>query len=53
VAIAKKWEEETPERKRLEDTKTYKRLGYTPRTLDEGLVHTLEWLRDLGKVDAA
>jgi len=53
VAIAKKWEEETPERKRLEETKTYKRLGYSPRTLDDGLVHTLEWLRDLGKVDAA
>jgi dihydroflavonol-4-reductase len=53
VAIAKKWEEETPERKRLEDTKTYKRLGYSPRSLDDGLERTLEWLRVLGKVDAA
>jgi nucleoside-diphosphate-sugar epimerase len=53
VAIAKKWEEETPERQRLEDTKTYKRLGYSPRSLDDGLAPTLEWLRALGKVDAA
>ena len=53
VAIAKKWEEETQERKRLEDTKTYKRLGYSPRSLDDGLARTLEWLRALGKVDAA
>ena len=53
VAIAKKWEEETPERKRLDDTKTYKRLGYSPRSLDDGLVRTLEWLRALGKIDAS
>ena len=53
VAIAKKWDEETPERKNLENTKTYKRLGYSPLSLDDGLAQTLEWFRALGKVDAA
>jgi dihydroflavonol-4-reductase len=53
VAIAKKWEEETPERKRLDDTKTYKRLGYSPLGLDDGLARTLAWFRALGKVEPA
>jgi dihydroflavonol-4-reductase len=51
VAIAKRAAKETPERKRLEDSKTYKRLGYSPITLDEGLARTLEWFRAVGKLD--
>ncbi len=31
-----------PERKKLEDSKTYKRLGYSPISLDEGLAATLD-----------
>jgi dihydroflavonol-4-reductase len=53
VAIAKKAERGTPERKSLEDSKTYKRLGYSPISLDDGLTATLEWLRAIGKVDAS
>jgi dihydroflavonol-4-reductase len=52
VAIAKKAAKGSQERKNLEDSKTYKRLGYRPISLDEGLTDTLEWLRALGKVDA-
>jgi dihydroflavonol-4-reductase len=53
IAIAKKAAKQTPERKRLEDSKTYKRLGYSPITLDEGLARTLAWFREVGKVDSA
>jgi dihydroflavonol-4-reductase len=53
VAIAKKAARGTPERQRLEDSKTFKRLGYSPISLDEGLTTTLEWFRAIGKVDAA
>jgi nucleoside-diphosphate-sugar epimerase len=53
VAIAKKAAKETPERKRLEDSKTYKRLGYNPIGLDEGLTRTLEWFRAVGKLGPA
>jgi nucleoside-diphosphate-sugar epimerase len=51
IAIAKKAAQQTPERRRLEDSKTFKRLGYRPITLDEGLTQTLEWFRAIGKVD--
>jgi dihydroflavonol-4-reductase len=53
VAIAKRAELEPPERKRLEDSKTYKRLGYNPISLDEGLAKTLDWFRAIGRVDVA
>jgi dihydroflavonol-4-reductase len=53
VAIAKKAARGAPERKTLEDSKTYKRLGYGPISLDEGLAATYEWFRALGKVNAA
>ena len=53
IAIAKKAAKASPERKRLEDSKTYKRLGYSPISLDEGLAQTLEWFRAVGKVDRA
>jgi dihydroflavonol-4-reductase len=52
VAIAEKAAKETPERKSLEDSKTYKRLGYRPISLDEGLTRTLEWFRTVGKLDS-
>jgi dihydroflavonol-4-reductase len=52
VAIAKKAARGTPERKSLEDSKTFKRLGYRPIGLDEGLATTYEWFRALGKVNA-
>ncbi len=51
IAIAEKAARQTPERKRLEDSKTYKRLGYSPISLDDGLARTLEWFRAIGKVD--
>jgi dihydroflavonol-4-reductase len=53
VAIAKKAARGGPGRKSLEESKTYKRLGYSPISLDEGLATTLEWFRAIGKVDAA
>ena len=53
IAIARKAAKASPERKRLEDSKTYKRLGYSPISLDEGLAQTLAWFRAVGKVDAA
>jgi nucleoside-diphosphate-sugar epimerase len=51
IAIAKKAAKQTPERKNLEDSKTFKRLGYRPISLDEGLARTLDWFRAVGKVD--
>jgi len=36
----------------LRDSKTYKRLGYDPIDLDEGLQRTADWLRDIGRVDS-
>ncbi len=53
VAIAKKAARGTPTRRTLEDSKTYKRLGYSPISLDEGLATTYEWFRAIGKVNAA
>ncbi len=51
VAIAEKAARQMPERKSLEESKTYKRLGYSPISLDEGLGRTLEWFRTLGKLN--
>jgi dihydroflavonol-4-reductase len=53
IAIAKKAQRQSPGRKRLEDSKTYKRLGYSPISLDEGLAATLDWFKAIGRVDAA
>jgi nucleoside-diphosphate-sugar epimerase len=53
IAIAEKAARQTPERKPLEDSKTYKRLGYRPISLDQGLARTLEWFRAVGKVAPA
>ena len=52
IAIAKKAQRQSPGRKRLEDSKTYKRLGYSPISLDEGLAVTLDWFKAIGRVDA-
>ncbi|HEX3980097.1 MAG TPA: NAD-dependent epimerase/dehydratase family protein [Acidimicrobiales bacterium] len=49
VAIATKAASDRPARKSLSDSKTSKRLGYDPISLDEGLIRTSEWLRSLGK----
>lgn len=35
----------------LKESKTYRRLGYDPIGLDEGLRRTTEWLVDIGRVD--
>ncbi|MGH9089904.1 MAG: NAD-dependent epimerase/dehydratase family protein [Acidimicrobiales bacterium] len=53
MAIAERAARQPPERRRLEGSKTYQRLRYSPIGLDEGLGHTYEWFRALGKVDAA
>jgi dihydroflavonol-4-reductase len=51
VAIAEKALRASPERTQLEDSKTYKRIGYSPISLDEGLATTLEWFRAVGKLN--
>ena len=51
VAIAAKAASDRPSRRDLADTKTYKRLGYDPISLDEGLRRTTAWLRDTHTVD--
>jgi nucleoside-diphosphate-sugar epimerase len=35
----------------LTETKTYKRLGYDPISLDDGLAATTDWLRQIGRLD--
>jgi dihydroflavonol-4-reductase len=52
IAIAKKAQRQSPGRKRLEDSKTYERLGYSPISLDEGLAVTLDWFKAIGRVNA-
>jgi dihydroflavonol-4-reductase len=51
VAIAFKLASARPPRTRLTESKTYKRLGYDPISLDDGLAITTRWLRQIGKVD--
>jgi len=51
LAIASKPASERPSRPKLTESKTYKRIGYDPIGLDEGLRMTIEWLRDIGRVD--
>lgn len=50
IAISKKAATESPVRRSLRDSKTYKRLGYDPIGLDEGLGSTIEWLREIGRI---
>jgi nucleoside-diphosphate-sugar epimerase len=49
VAIAAKAATDARVRRPLSESKTYKRLGYDPISLDDGLVATTAWLRELGK----
>ena len=51
VAIAEKAARARPDRRKLEDSKTYKRLGYSPISLDEGLATTIGWFREIGRID--
>jgi nucleoside-diphosphate-sugar epimerase len=48
MAIALKLASVRAPRRALTESKTYKRLGYDPISLDEGLRHTAEWLREMG-----
>ena len=50
VAIAAKAASDRPARTDLTESKTYKRLGYDPISLDEGLRTTTAWFRQLGKI---
>jgi len=50
VAIAFKLASGPAPRRDLAESKTYKRLGYDPISLDEGLRRTAEWLVDTGSV---
>jgi dihydroflavonol-4-reductase len=50
VAIATKAAAGSPVRRSLTDSKTYKRLGYDPISLDEGLNSTIGWLREIGRI---
>jgi dihydroflavonol-4-reductase len=50
VAISEKAARGTPVRTPLHETKTWKRLGYDPISLDEGLRRTTDWLREIGKI---
>jgi dihydroflavonol-4-reductase len=50
LAIASKAASDRPVRPDLTESKTYKRLGYDPISLDNGLRVTTEWLREIGKL---
>jgi dihydroflavonol-4-reductase len=50
VAIAAKAASDRRTRRSIVDSKTYKRLGYDPISLDDGLRNTTDWLRALGKI---
>lgn len=51
MAIASKADTERAERRGTTETKTYRRLGYQPTSLDDGLRATVEWLRHLGAIE--
>jgi dihydroflavonol-4-reductase len=51
MAIAFKLASVSSPRRDLTDSKTYKRLGYDPISLDEGLRRTAAWIQEIGKVD--
>lgn len=50
VAIAEKAAKGSPARRPLQESKTWKRLGYDPIGLDDGLRRTTEWLKEIGKI---
>jgi nucleoside-diphosphate-sugar epimerase len=51
LAIASKAASDRPPRSVLTESKTYKRLGYDPISLDDGLRMTTDWFRQIGKID--
>ncbi len=51
VAIASKSAGERPVRIPHTESKTYKRLGYQPISLEDGFRRTIDWLREIGKID--
>lgn len=51
MAIARKLASVRTPRRDLTESKTYKRLGYDPISLEDGLRRTAEWLRAIGKID--
>ncbi len=51
MAIASKPDTERAQRRQVSETKTYRRLGYQPTSLDDGLRSTVEWLRRLGAIE--
>lgn len=51
LAIAHKLAAAPTPRRGLKDSKTYARLGYDPIGLDDGLLRTATWLREIGRVD--
>jgi dihydroflavonol-4-reductase len=51
MAIAMKAATETRVERSLTDSKTYKRLGYDPISLKEGLRSTTDWFREIGRLD--
>jgi len=53
MAIAFKLASGQPPRRELIESKTYKRLGYDPISLDEGLRRTAEWLFKIGAVTSS
>jgi dihydroflavonol-4-reductase len=51
MAIASKPDTQRAERRALPETKTHRRLGYEPTSLDEGLRSTIDWLRGHGAIE--
>jgi nucleoside-diphosphate-sugar epimerase len=51
LAIAYKAQSDRPPRPDLTESKTYKRLGYDPISLDQGLLNTTRWLREIGRLE--
>jgi nucleoside-diphosphate-sugar epimerase len=52
MAIASKQASVRTPRRDLTESKTYKRLGYSPVSLDEGLRRTAEWLHEMGSFES-
>jgi dihydroflavonol-4-reductase len=53
LAIAYKLGAVTTPRRGVTESKTYKRLGYVPTSLDDGLRQTAAWFSSIGKLDPA
>ena len=51
VAIAYKAQSDHRRRPPHAESKTYKRLGYDPISLDDGFRRTTSWFREIGKID--